>query len=109
MTPQGTVPDPWMRVASLADLRSRGRVRVEVDGRDVLLVHTGGQVYACGNVCAHQHFPMLHAGTLEGHRVTCPMHGWTFDVRTGASAAGEGRIPVYPVLVRGDDVLIAAA
>jgi nitrite reductase/ring-hydroxylating ferredoxin subunit len=39
--------------------------------------------------------------------VTCPRHGWTFNLRTGLSTTGEGRIATHPVTVRGDDVLVA--
>lgn len=96
----------WVRVASAADLAARGRLRVAADGHDILLVRAGGAIHACGNVCAHQHFAMLHAGTIDGCAVTCPMHGWSYDVRTGAALTGEGRIPVYPVSVEGDDVSV---
>ena len=98
----------WRRAASLAELRSRGSIRVEVSGHDVLVVRDGKEIYACGNVCAHQHFAMLHAGAIAGRMVTCPMHGWTYDVATGRCTSGEGRIPVYEVMVRGDDVFVGA-
>ena len=100
---------PWQRVASMRDLRSGRPVRVRPDGRDILLVMVGGDVHACGNTCAHQHFSVLHSGQFRGHAVTCPMHGWTFDVRTGLSESGEGRIPTYRVSVRGDDVYLRLA
>jgi len=104
--PAAQATEGWTRVASLAELGARGRLRVEPDGFDILIVRAGGSVYACGNVCAHQHFAMLHAGEIDGHEVSCPMHGWTYDVRTGTCLGGEGRIPTYPVMVRGDDIFI---
>jgi nitrite reductase/ring-hydroxylating ferredoxin subunit len=82
-------------------------MRVDLDGADILLVAAADGVYACANVCAHQHRAMLHAGSILGHAVSCPMHGWTYDIRTGACReGGEGRIPTYRVLVRGDDIFI---
>jgi nitrite reductase/ring-hydroxylating ferredoxin subunit len=106
MTLPATPGDGWTRVASLAELVACGRLRVESDGLDILLVKDGGAVRACGNVCAHQHVPLLHTGMIEGSRVTCPMHGWTYDLHTGLSGGGEGRIPVYAVALRGDDILV---
>lgn len=106
MTTAAPSPEGWTRVASLAELRAARRMKVRAGGADVLLVRVDDEVFACGNVCAHQHFSLLHAGTMEGHLVTCPMHGWTYDVRTGASTGGEGRVPVYPVRLAGDDVLV---
>lgn len=107
MTAAGTRAEDWTRIASLAELAARGRMRVEAGGLDILIVRAPDGVYACGNVCAHQHFAMLHAGAICGHDVSCPMHGWTYDVRTGLCRGGEGRVPVYPVTLRGDDILIA--
>ena len=98
----------WRRAASLAEVRARGRIRVDLGGHDVLVVRDGAEIYACGNVCAHQHFAMLHEGAIEGRLVTCPMHGWTYDIATGRCTSGEGRIPVYEVMVRGDDVFVGS-
>jgi nitrite reductase/ring-hydroxylating ferredoxin subunit len=106
VTVPGSHAGEWTRIASFAELTARGRLKVGVDGDDILLVRAPDGVYACGNVCAHQHFSMLHAGSVRGHDVTCPMHGWTYDVRTGLCRGGEGRIPVYAVMVRGDDILL---
>ena len=102
----GSTPDGWTRVASLSEVRARGRLRVEHGGRDILVVSVGGEIYACGNICAHQHVPALHSGTLSGRTISCPMHGWTYDLESGASTIGEGRIPVYAVAVRDDDILL---
>jgi nitrite reductase/ring-hydroxylating ferredoxin subunit len=98
-------PEGWTRVGSLAELAARGRLRAGVEGLDILIVLTEDGVHACGNVCAHQHVPMLHLGAISGHTVSCPMHGWSYDVRTGVCAGG-GTIPTYPVAVRGDDIFI---
>ena len=102
-----TAQDRWLRVASMRDLAPGGRLRVQREGMDLFVVMCEGVVYACDNTCAHQHFALLHSGMLRGCLVTCPMHGWTYDVRTGLSETGEGRIATYPVSVRGDDVFIA--
>ena len=109
MPPSGSAsPDRggWLRVGSMRELSRGGRVRVRSGAMDVILVKCDDAVYACDNTCAHQHVAMLHSGTLRGCLVTCPMHGWTFDVRTGLSTTGEGRIATYPVLVRGDGIFI---
>jgi nitrite reductase (NADH) small subunit len=107
MPPAATPPGRWLRVASIRDLDRSGRLRVQREDLDILIATVGGVTYACDNTCAHQHFARLHCGMLNGCLLTCPMHGWTFDLRTGISATGEGRIATYPVSLRGDDILIA--
>jgi nitrite reductase (NADH) small subunit len=80
--------------------------RVKVGDEDVALWHVKGKFYAIDNVCAHQHFAMLHQGILEDLTVTCPMHGWTFSLETGKATVGSGRVKTYAVKVVGDDVWV---
>ena len=102
---EGTVAD-FIRVAGLDQLRERRGVSVLVDGREIALFLLNGDVFAVRNSCAHQHFSVLHQGTIDGYRVSCPMHGWTYDVRSGKATSGEGNIPTYPVRIQGNDVYI---
>lgn len=52
------------------------------EDRIVALYNVDGTFHALDGVCPHQGGP-LGNGTLEGCIVTCPWHGWQFDVRTG--------------------------
>ncbi|HYB42160.1 MAG TPA: Rieske (2Fe-2S) protein [Candidatus Methylomirabilis sp.] len=80
---------------------------VELDGVRVVLTRLGEQVYAFGDVCAHQGGP-LSQGKLSGPRLACPWHGWMYDVRTGrCTFPGRGAaVPSYPVRIDGGDVWI---
>ena len=72
----------FRKVAVLDDLWSGEMVRVEVEGRQVLLVNIEGEVRAYFDECPHKRTP-LSLGTLRGPTVTCATHQWEFDVRTG--------------------------
>lgn len=96
-------------VARLSELREGHARKVEVDDLEVALWRVGGRVYAIGNVCAHQHFSLLHQGILEGLTVGCPMHGWRYSLETGLALEGSGRVPVYRVMMKGDTVLVSLA
>jgi nitrite reductase/ring-hydroxylating ferredoxin subunit len=50
--------------------------------RVIALFNVGGEFFALDGVCPHQGGP-LGEGELCGAIVTCPWHGWQFDVRTG--------------------------
>jgi nitrite reductase/ring-hydroxylating ferredoxin subunit/multimeric flavodoxin WrbA len=52
--------------------------------QDVAVFNIGGNFYAISNVCAHKGGP-LSKGNLEKSIVTCPWHGWKYDVRNGKS------------------------
>jgi len=96
----------WIRIASVADCPS-GTCREFVAGeRIVALFHADGAWHALDGVCPHQGGP-LGQGTLSGCTVTCPWHGWQFDVRSGANLLG-GRIvqPSFDVRIEGEGVLV---
>lgn len=58
-------------------------VEVMVSGVPVALVNADGAICAVEGTCPHAGGP-LGDGTLDGDALTCPWHGWSFDVRTGA-------------------------
>ena len=45
-----------------------------------------GEVFAIDNICSHAS-ALLSNGYLEGHELFCPLHGGSFDVRTGEAVA----------------------
>jgi len=89
-----------VRVATLAELGSGCLRAVLVDGLPIALANIDGTIYAFGDVCRHEGGP-LSAGILIGDTITCPWHGWTYNVRTGKSIVPPVgiRIPTYPVVI----------
>jgi nitrite reductase/ring-hydroxylating ferredoxin subunit len=95
-------------VLAFADLPS-GQMRcVEVCGEPVLLCHTREGVYALQSVCTHA-YARLDEGRLRGHRLICPLHGASFDVRTGAVLGAPATAPLrtYPVRVSDERIEVA--
>jgi nitrite reductase/ring-hydroxylating ferredoxin subunit len=97
----------FVRVASKRDVQpGQGRM-FEVNGRQVALFNVAGEFHAIDNVCEHQGGPLAE-GELDGCVVTCPWHGWTYDVSTGASPDDpDTRVRRFDVRVEGDEVLVA--
>ena len=50
--------------------------------RIIALFNVNGEFFALDGICPHQGGP-LGKGRIEGCVVTCPWHGWQFDVTTG--------------------------
>jgi|SRR5215467_8792955 len=72
-----------VKVGTGADLaEGRGR-EVIVEGRRLALFKVNGGFYAVANQCLHRGGP-LSEGELNDYRVTCPWHGWKYDVRNGS-------------------------
>ena len=61
--------------------------------------------FAVDNTCTHRGGPLAE-GEVSGHEVTCPYHGATFDVRTGAvlGPPAERAVACYGVRVTGTDI-----
>jgi nitrite reductase (NADH) small subunit len=97
----------FVKMATLEELPPGGSKEVEHDGRIYALFNVDGRISAIDGICPHQGGPLAE-GALEGTLVTCPWHGWQFDVRSGRNGLG-GRLqqPVYEVKVEGRDVLVA--
>ncbi|MBI2429980.1 MAG: Rieske (2Fe-2S) protein [Ignavibacteriales bacterium] len=83
----------------------RGKKAV-VDGEEIVIFKVEGQVCAVLNVCPHQKFQKLHEGMFENGIVTCPMHGWAYDVRTGISTNADGRLKTFPVEIKNGKVFV---
>ena len=94
------------KIAKLQELKEKKGFLVRVWGEEISVFKIAGELFAIANVCSHQHFSKLHEGEVSDCTVTCPMHGWTYDLRTGISTNGNGRVRTYPVIIRNDDVFI---
>ena len=73
----------FITVARVNELPTKKGRQVTVDGRWVALFNVDGTYYAIDAICLHQGGPLAE-GMLSQCIVTCPWHGWQFDITTGA-------------------------
>ncbi len=79
----------------------------QLDGTTIALANVDGKFYAINNTCLHRGGP-LGEGELEGKVVTCPWHGWQYDVSTGKVVANPSvGVDCYVLEVRGDDIFVS--
>ena len=89
----------WHAIGPSADLAVGDKRELSLtDGRLVLVMRTVEGVHACGADCPHQDTPLAE-GSLDGTVLTCPMHYWQWDVRTG-DAMGIAELPLTMFQVR---------
>jgi nitrite reductase (NADH) small subunit/3-phenylpropionate/trans-cinnamate dioxygenase ferredoxin subunit len=80
---------------------------VVVAGHVVALFNVGGTFHALSNTCLHRGGP-VGEGELDGEVVTCPWHGWQYDVRSGENVLNPlARLQRYAVKVVDGHVLVA--
>jgi len=93
----------WHTVASSGELPGDGSgLCVELDGRRIALFAVDGAPRAIDDVCPHEGASLSLGVTLEGE-VTCPWHGWHFELEGGRNTDGlDEAVEVYPCRVRSD-------
>jgi ferredoxin-nitrite reductase len=99
----------WVRVAKFSDLAPERACVVRAGGQNIALVCTTEGLYAMGDACPHSG-GSLGEGPVQGCILTCPLHGWQFDSKTGKSLTEKRpNQRLFPVKVDGDDVLVEIA
>jgi 3-phenylpropionate/trans-cinnamate dioxygenase ferredoxin component len=83
-------------------------IRVMVGDVPVAIVRSDGEIYAIHDVCSHANVP-LSEGEIEDQTIECWLHGSRFDLVTGRPTGlpATRPVPVYPVKIDGDDVLVS--
>ena len=109
-------------VMSAADLPPGGRARVEAFGTEVAVFNIDGELFAVANACPHNGGPLCH-GRVSGARLpsdpyehkwgrenrvlTCPWHGWEFDLETGRALFDDKvRVRTFEARVEGAEVVL---
>ncbi len=96
----------FVKVASRADVPDGSGKVVEAGGKKIALFNAGGTFYAIGAECKHRGGPLAD-GEVVGTNVTCPWHGWEYDITTGQSIDDPNvKVGCFAVRVDGDDILV---
>jgi 3-phenylpropionate/trans-cinnamate dioxygenase ferredoxin subunit len=98
----------YQRACAVDDVEDGAAVRVVLDGVPVAVVRSSGEVYAIHDVCSHANVA-LSEGEIEDQTIECWLHGSRFDLVTGRPTGlpATQPVPVYPVKIDGDDVLVS--
>jgi 3-phenylpropionate/trans-cinnamate dioxygenase ferredoxin subunit len=98
----------FVRACAVSDLKDGGAISVVLAGDEIAIVKSEGEVFAIRDWCSHAAVP-LSEGDVDGTTIECWLHGSCFDMRTGRPTAmpATAPVPVYPVKIEGDDVLVA--
>ena len=96
----------FVTVARVGEIpRGSGR-QITVDRRWIALFNVNGEYHAIDAVCLHRGGPLAD-GSMKGCIVTCPWHGWQYDVTTGVLVQDPGvGVTRHKVRIVGDDVQV---
>ena len=96
----------FVRVAAVKEI-APGQVReTQIEGKTIAVANVEGRFYAISNTCLHRGGP-LGQGTLSGKVITCPWHGWSFDVTDGKLSHNQAAgVACYRVEVREEEIFV---
>lgn len=115
-------------IAKVDEINEGERITVQIEGREITLFKIDGEFHAYTNWCAHQSGPICE-GTLTGTRkaevdqesgtietewcregkiLSCPWHGWEYDVVTGECLSQNGvKLPSHPVEIKDGNIVVS--
>jgi|SRR6056297_2488535 len=100
MSPENST-DRWTPVADESQLVDEGCAIEVVVGSSILAIFRHqGDLYALDGMCAHQGGPLAEGSVSHGC-VTCPWHGWQYELETGIQTINRQPLQqTYPVRIR---------
>jgi len=111
-----------VRVLAAAELPAGSRAKVKAFGTEVALFNVDGTLFAVANACPHHGGPLCH-GRISGTRLpsnpyehrwgredrilTCPWHGWEFDLESGGAVFDEStRLRTFDIRVEDGEIVL---
>jgi len=103
--------EPWVPVAQVGDIPPGHAARVEIDGVPVAIFNVGGDFYALDDTCSHAEASLSEGDLVEDRYVIeCPLHGSSFDLRSGDAVTLPAVEPVRVHHIQaGDDGVLRVA
>ena len=96
----------FLRAARKDEIPAGAIREFAIDDKTIALANVDGNFFAIDNTCLHRGGP-LGQGELEDKTVTCPWHGWQYDVTTGKVTVNPAvGVQSYAVEVRGEDIFV---
>jgi nitrite reductase (NADH) small subunit len=97
---------PFVRAVKKSEVAPGTICELQIEGKTIALANVDGKFHAIDGICLHRGGP-LGQGELGGKVVTCPWHGWQYDVTTGKATMNPAvGVECYAVEIRGDDIFV---
>jgi phenylpropionate dioxygenase-like ring-hydroxylating dioxygenase large terminal subunit len=72
--------DDWHPVARVPDLDGGGPIGARLLGEDLVVWRSGDRYFAWRDLCAHRGTRLSLGRVVDGNKLECPYHGWTYAV-----------------------------
>lgn len=93
--------DTELNLGSSEQLRSRLPITVQLKNSEFRLIELNGKLVLYSTICPHRLGPLIDADICD-NSVTCPWHGYCFDINTGkclSPAESSCKLPEPPTIL----------
>ena len=73
----------WYKVLKEGAMKDGDLFKVDVEGREVLIIRDGSSYFATSHLCTHEDYD-LSEGFMDDHQLICPNHFATFSPKDGS-------------------------
>ena len=103
--PSGAAAPAQPRIAVQEIAEGRGKL-VRMGGEEMAVFKSDGRLYGIQNICPHEGGQLCN-GWIDGGQVVCPLHGYKFDLKTGACATDPKlKVKVFRLVVQGEQIAV---
>lgn len=96
-----------IKVCDVSEIPVNDHRLFSVDVLDVLICNVDGEFHAVSNYCPHKGV-IISRGPLQTKYLTCPGHGYRFDVTTGKCLDDEDlMLPRFHLIREGDTLFVS--
>ena len=92
---------PWHTISPASSIREGQVLAFTVAGRLLAVGRTASGYFAVDGICPHAG-GSLGEGEIENECVICPVHGYAYDVRSGAGTDDGASVRVHKIELDGD-------
>jgi nitrite reductase/ring-hydroxylating ferredoxin subunit len=102
----------FIKLCSISKLPERRGIKFTIDDDTEIIAYSiDGKYYAAANTCPHNHSHQMHEGYVdENLYLTCPIHGYKFQLETGEvppdSIEMSGKLKLYKTKVENDELYV---
>jgi nitrite reductase (NADH) small subunit len=97
----------WIKITETKNIPSMGSRKIIVGDTEIAVFKTrNGDIFAINNVCPHKQ-GKLSEGLVHENVVTCPLHNWDIDLKTGEALGNDsGCTNVYESKIEEDTLYL---
>ncbi len=101
----------FIQVCSTEELPNDSQKVVNIGKRKIALFHYNNKISAIANACLHKAGPLglgAVSDKYDGMYVTCPWHGWEYNIETGAAPPGyPDQQALYEIKIQDGFILVS--